>query len=48
MVTFIKGRLVNLDFLPGNFGAVEATNQFLGFARKHRTANNLDPACPWM
>jgi hypothetical protein len=44
MIARIKGRLENFNPLAGYFGTIEATNQLLGFTRKHGAAHNLNPA----
>ena len=43
-VTFVDGRLENLDFLFGELGAFETTDQFLGLAGEHGTADDFDAA----
>jgi hypothetical protein len=35
--------LEDLHFLPGELGAFQTSDQFLGFARKHGAADHFDP-----
>ena len=45
-ITDIDDRFKDLYFLPRDAGALQAADQFLRLARKHRSGNNLDPAYP--
>ncbi len=41
-VAMIDDRLKDLDVLPGDGGAADTADQFLGLAAKHAPANHLD------
>jgi hypothetical protein len=47
IVAGINGGFEYLDLLTGKIGPFQSSDQLFGFPRKHRSADDLNPASPF-